>query len=202
VLIGPGRFMRGKRKKIVVIYGGGSSSGKTTLAEALLRSLRDWAAVKITPSPVYSSIAVFDPSTDPLGKDTARLAGAGAGPVLHVRSPADDLEETLRRALEMIPDDRSILIEGRGARGILNPDLSILVWRQGLGEPKGSLEEMSRGADLIVLNGDDPGPGGGPTLPGTRWERIACPVLRGCLKESPDPELVAGIISLLEEEKG
>ncbi len=202
MLIGPGRFMRGNRRKIVVIYGGGSTSGKTTLAEALLRSLRGWAAVKITPSPVYPTIDAFDPTNDPPGKDTARLAGAGADPVLHVRSSADDLEEALQRALEMIPDDRSILIEGRGAQGILRPDLSILVWRQGLGDPKGSLEEMSRGADLVFLNCDDPGSGGGPAPPGDPGDRVACPLLSGSLREPPDPVLVAWILSILEEEKG
>jgi len=158
--------------------------------------LEGWAAVKITPSPLFSSISLHDPSTDPSGKDTGRLYRAGADPVIHLRVPHGELGEGLRQAADMVPPDRSLLIEGKGALEILEPDLSVLVWRTGQKGQKGSFENLAAGAELVFINEDANRVGDTPcgeSLPsGGR-------VIRGCLREILDHSLMAELADVLKE---
>jgi hypothetical protein len=183
------------RRKKIVIYGNGSSSGKTTLAESLLAVLEGWAAIKITPSPLFSSISLHDPSSEPSGKDSGRLVRAGADPVIHLMTRMEEVGEGLKQALDMIPPDRPLLIEGRGALNVLEPDLSILVWRGGLADRKGSLEDLAARAGLIFINEEDETIGGTPSLEGLPG---GVPVICGCLRDILDPPGTAELTEVLK----
>lgn len=168
------------KRKIIAIYGGGSGSGKTSLAEFLLSSLVGWAAIKITPSPLFSRITLENPDSAPPGKDTGRLSRAGADPVIHLQVQRMDLEESFLQALLLIPPDRSILVEGKVAIRAQKPDISILVWRPDVEDPKGKLEDLAAGADLLFINGNvDMGPLTGTDI----GKELDCMLIQGNLKE-------------------
>ncbi|MDA8387398.1 MAG: hypothetical protein M0Z58_01885 [Nitrospiraceae bacterium] len=134
---------------IIGICGSGSGSGKTTMAEELLKSLtgggppgpkreaRPWGAIKFTKTSVYTSV-VTDP--DVLlreGKDTARMLGAGARSAAWVRSPGGgDLSEALSMALRDLESHGpsgghhplcGIIVEGNSAVELLKPDIVIFM---------------------------------------------------------------------------
>ncbi len=167
--------MRGRRK-IIVVYGAGSGSGKTSLASGLLRRLPGWAAVKVTPGGFYESIVLETPATARPGKDTSLFMAAGADPVLHVRAPRGEMGEVLERALELVPEGRPVLLEGREAAARLEPDLAIMVWRPGTAakeEPGG----LAAGADVLFVNLP---PEGSPPAEGVP---TAGEVVTGCLRD-------------------
>lgn len=142
------------KRKIIVIYGGGSGSGKTSLAVNILKHLSGWAAIKISPTSMYSSVSVEESVPGSSQKDTFRLSEAGADPVIHVQIPSNEIKDGINKAISLVPAGRSLLMEGRGAITCLKPDLSILVWRPDLENLKGSLEELSVDADLVFVNAE------------------------------------------------
>jgi hypothetical protein len=139
-------------RKIILLYGNGSGSGKTSLAVLLLGELPGWAALKVTPSTLYTRVQAEDGSSPP-GKDTLLLRAAGADPVIHVSAPEEEMAEAVQSGLDLIPSGRPVLIEGRGALAAIVPSISILVWRPGLPASKGSLPELAGRADLVFVNG-------------------------------------------------
>jgi hypothetical protein len=180
--------MEGDGRKVIVIFGAGSGSGKTALAEALLRLLPGWAAVKLTPSGLSTTLAEEGRTPGLPHSDTARLARAGADPVFHLRAAAAAMPEALAAGFSRLPHGRPVLIEGRGALTCLKPDLGILVWRPGLADPKGSLDALAAGADLVFVNGGEADAGPREGLPRLVYGSLA-----------PGGERLGGLPEILRE---
>ena len=134
--------------KIIVVSGSGSRVGKTYIAEQLLRSLKNWSALKVTVSkedgcPHKRSCGVCLGIQKPfyiikgkdiinqLGKDTFRLKEAGAKEVIWLKAKPEGLREGLVNAFSEFLDCSWIVIEGTSVLKFIHPDLNIYVDERG-----------------------------------------------------------------------
>jgi molybdopterin-guanine dinucleotide biosynthesis protein len=173
-------------RTVIVLWGGGSGSGKTALAEELIRRRAGWAALKLSPSDLYASVLVED---DPAAEtDTGRMLRAGASPSILVRAAREAMAEAFREALSLIPDDRPILVEGHSALAVCRPDHAIVVVRPGLGPAKKEPAELLAAADVLFINEEHPGAGRSlpPAAPNPEYA-AGMAVVRGCLDRSAPP---------------
>ena len=161
---------------IIGICGSGSGSGKTAMAEELLKSLTGgpaasgrgaasvWGAIKFTRTSVYTSVVTDTDVLRAEGKDTARMLAAGAQRAAWVRSSGGaDLSEALSMALQHLESPLEsnclegqrhpldgIIVEGNSAVELLKPD--IVIFMCGTSFKKGS-EAFLGAADVVC----DPG---------------------------------------------
>lgn len=136
---------------IIGIGGSGSGSGKTTVACHLLNRLKGWAAIKCTPTLLYSSVT-DDPET--LGqkdKDTGKYLEAGASEVLWVQSTRDDLRETLKIAVDRLSHLEGIIVEGNSAIEVLRPDVVIFISVSGPEAEKKSARTVLESAEVVIF---------------------------------------------------
>lgn len=128
--------------RIITVSGAHSQIGKTTLAVALLRQLKNWSALKVTvikdwPCPRKVSCGVCEEQTAPFnivsdsrvinqkGKDTQRLKAAGAKRVLWLKAKPLGLKAGLKKALKGFKGSDGVVIEGTSVLKYLKPDLGI-----------------------------------------------------------------------------
>lgn len=150
------------RPFIIGVGGSQSGTGKTTVAETLLKSLvssevpgfaslKRWGAVKYTRTAFYSSLTCDTDLLAQPGKDTCRFLGAGAEQVLWIRCPAEALEEPVSTALDRLSHLDGIIIEGNSAIEFSNPDIVIFI-SSACGEmEKPSALRLVAHADIIVF---------------------------------------------------
>ncbi len=122
---------------LIGICGAGSGSGKTTMAEALLKEaskagLLDerspWGVVKFTKTGIYTSVVTDSSTLLEEGKDTSRMLKAGACRAVWVSSPGgDDLGEALEMAIDEMRGFSAVLVEGNSAVELLNPNIVIFM---------------------------------------------------------------------------
>ena len=140
--------------KTIVIAGSGSGCGKTTLAVRLIKMLPGWAAIKVSPSDLYT-VVVDDPAAiNEPGKDTALMAAAGASHVVWVQSSMPELKETLPLAMNLAGDVPGIIIEGNAAADAIVPDTLIFVLGADL-QIKPGAERLLERADVVVVNAEE-----------------------------------------------
>lgn len=180
----------------IVIAGPSANCGKTHLACALVGALRRPQALKITRfhreehCPVHGANdqgedncdgcapapAGFELIDDPAilatpGKDTDRLAKAGASPVLWLRAAPHSFEYALRKAVRRFDPELPLVIEGNSAATVAGFDATVVVlWPQKTRGVKASVMPALRRCDRLVLveaEGSQP-----RILPGTL--RAAC----------------------------
>jgi molybdopterin-guanine dinucleotide biosynthesis protein MobB len=148
-------MMRLKYEKAPVIIGIGgsySSIGKTTVASAILKALKDkekWGAIKYTKTAFFTSI-IYDKSIlDQKNKDTQRFLEAGAKDVLWVQSPENELNEVLPIAVHKLSYLDGIIVEGNSAIEFLKPDIVIFI--KGLNKKmKPSAKRVLSLADIVL----------------------------------------------------
>ena len=140
--------------KTIIIAGSGSGCGKTTLAVQLIETLTGWAAIKVSPSDLYT-VVVDDPAiiNEP-GKDSALMKAAGAAHVVWVQASMPELKESLPIAMNMTGDVPGIIIEGNAAADAVEPDTLIFVLGADL-KIKPGAEKLLTKADIVVVNADD-----------------------------------------------
>lgn len=140
--------------KTIVIAGSGSGCGKTTLAVKLIGMLPGWAAIKVSPSDLYT-VVVDDPAViNEPGKDTALMAAAGAAHVVWVQSSMPELKETLPLAMNLAGDVPGVVIEGNAAADVIEPDTLIFVLGPDL-KIKPGAERLLERADIVVVNAEE-----------------------------------------------
>lgn len=194
----------------IVIAAPSANCGKTFLACALVRALPGAQALKITRfhreehCPVHGvndqgqdncdgcapAPAGFELIDDPgilatPGKDTDRLAKAGANPVLWLRAAPASFEYALHKAKGRFSSDRPLVIEGNSAATVSGLDTRvILLWPQRTRGVKASVMPALKRCETLVLVESDSGPR--RVLPNSL--RQAC--ARIGVKESQLPEPV------------
>jgi|Deesub1362A_J573_1020465.scaffolds.fasta_scaffold00165_5 molybdopterin-guanine dinucleotide biosynthesis protein len=135
---------------IIGVGGDKSGAGKTSLVCRLLQSLKGWGAVKCTPTPLYSAVIDDIETLAQKDKDTARFLEAGAEEVIWVQSTKEDLEETLRIAVDRLSHLKGVIVEGNSAIEVLMPDIVIFIFK---GESEGlkeSAKNTLKMADLVI----------------------------------------------------
>lgn len=161
----------------LIITGPSANTGKTALACAILAALPGAQALKITRfhreshCPVHGvnqqgddncdgcepAPAGFELVTDPAvlstaGKDTDRLAKAGASPVYWLRAAPHVFAYALGAALKHFDEARPLVIEGNSAATV--PEFKgkvVLIWPQHTRGVKASVLPALKRADVLVL---------------------------------------------------
>ena len=162
--------------KIISVAGATSRAGKTLLAEQLIRYFADQNipvyAVKFTtttdipsPCPRGAPCTVCDLSDrfrivrDPAvlmqsGKNTQRLAAAGAKEVVWIISRKSYLAEAFQHLIEHLPKNALTIMEGSTVTSICKPDLIFYVAANNIPPSrwKDNAEQILNGANFIILN--------------------------------------------------
>jgi hypothetical protein len=139
-------------KTIVTVSGAHSGIGKTLLAESILRVVKNFAAVKITIEDFFTAVSFDDSSIMVPGKDTFRLKNAGAAQVVWVRTPEQNIVDTMEQALSVLGCYNGLLIEGNSIMTYIKPDLSFFVYGGGIETIKPSRLYALRNAQVIINN--------------------------------------------------
>ncbi|MBE7490851.1 MAG: hypothetical protein HS108_03665 [Planctomycetes bacterium] len=161
----------------IVIAGPSANCGKTHLACVLASCLAPVQALKITRfhreqhCPVHGvnhqgqddcdgcapAPAGYELVDDPVvlatpGKDTDRLARAGASPVLWLRAAPHTFEYALRKAMTRFDLARPLVIEGNSAATVAGFEAAVvLLWPQKTRGVKASVMPALRRCDALVL---------------------------------------------------
>lgn len=158
----------------IVIAGPSANCGKTALAERLVAALPGAQALKITRfhreehCPVHGSHANDCDGCDPApagyelvddpkvlatpGKDTDRLARAGAAPVLWLRAAPHTFEYALGVALKRFNPEHPLVIEGNSAATVESLDAAVVViWPQHPRGVKASVLPALRRCNVLLL---------------------------------------------------
>ena len=134
--------------RVITVSGNHSGIGKTTLVEHLLRQLRGWSALKVTvikkgpcPKEIPCGVCdeqkapyviIFDPKViNQKGKDTQRMASAGAKKVLWLKATPGGLKDGLKQALRRFRATPGVVIEGTSILKYLKPDFGIYIYGKG-----------------------------------------------------------------------
>ena len=139
-------------RTIVTVSGAHKGVGKTALSEILLRSLSNFAAIKITITDKAAMVTDDEQELMIPATDTWRMKNSGAVKVVWVRSSEDHLLDSLKHALGKIVSCRGILIEGNSILRYLDPTLSLFVVATALGTMKPSRVRALEKADICVIN--------------------------------------------------
>jgi len=141
---------------IIGIGGAYSGVGKTTFASLILSRLKGWGAIKYTKTSIYCSVTDDITILSEEGKDTKRLLDSGAGKVLWIRSPYENLEEILPMAIEHLSYIKGIVIEGNCALEVLKPDIVIFLSGTEEDKIKKSSEKILAMADVVIYDKEPP----------------------------------------------
>lgn len=139
--------------KIISVTGAHSMVGKTTLCSILLRGLGGFGAIKFTKTSLYASIVDDVNILNQKGKDTALFLESGAERVLWIKSPYNELKNVLEIAISRMTDLKGVIIEGNSPVDFLNPHLVVFITVP-KGEIKPSAVEVSKKADIIIINSE------------------------------------------------
>jgi molybdopterin-guanine dinucleotide biosynthesis protein len=138
---------------IISVTGAHSKVGKTTLCSLLLKDLKGFGAIKFTKTPLYTAVIEDTQTIMQNDKDTAIMAGSGAGKVVWIKSPREGLEDALNLALYKMEGLKGVVVEGNSPVDFLNPHLVIfLVGEDGYIKPSAS--NVCKRADIIVINSE------------------------------------------------
>ena len=142
-----------KSPKIISVTGAYSGVGKTTVCSILLKELKGFGAIKVTKTPLYTSLVEGIKMLEKKGKDTAIFLESGAERVLWIQSPYNELESVLNAALSRIADIKGVIIEGNSPVDFLNPHLVVFIIGE-KGKIKPSAFKICKKADAIIINSE------------------------------------------------
>ncbi len=139
--------------KIITISGAHKGVGKTALACKILKSLKDFGAIKTTVSKENISVTSKEEAIEAPGKDTALLKEAGAEKVVLVSSPRKDLGWALKVALGMVSGCKGVIIEGTSVLDYIKPDVAVMIKAEGK-RIKESAKRVLKKVDLIISSNE------------------------------------------------
>lgn len=142
-------------RPVITVSGANKGVGKTALSEILLRTLRNFSAIKITITDHDVAVADDEQTIRSPSTDTCRMKQSGALKVVWVRSTESRLFDAMVTALGKMPPGRGILVEGNSILRHLNPTLSFFVARSPLAAMKPSRVHALEKADVCVINRAD-----------------------------------------------
>ena len=150
----------------------GRGSGKTKFVCSLIEkfsSKHNIIGIKVTPvqkangacprggsgcgvcSSLKGHFYITEESDNTADKDTCRMLAAGAGKVFWLRVLRKYLEEGAAALLDVIGDDAVSVCESNSLRGIVEPDVFVMVKGCGAQSDKTSAKDVFRYADRIVI---------------------------------------------------
>jgi len=167
----------------IVVGGHSRNTGKTTVAEGLIRAFSEcsWTAIKIS-SHRHAGDCPFGESdqeqlysireeTDREGNsDTSRFLAAGAARSLWVRVREDGLAEAMKALLPVLQSGAFVIVESNAILRFFHPDLYIMVLRYDVEDFTESARKWLELADAAVAIGRGSGP---PSWEGTINEALA-----------------------------
>ncbi|MCX8027603.1 MAG: hypothetical protein N3A62_07125 [Thermodesulfovibrionales bacterium] len=147
---------------IIGIAGAHSGSGKTKIAEMLLKGLattnplskKRWAAIKYTKTELYWSVTDNEEDINADNKDTSRLSSAGAEKVVWIKSPPESLGEAVPIAMSLIGDFDGLIVEGNSLVEFLSPAVVVFLNPTNSLLIKPSSERILRKADIVINHQD------------------------------------------------
>ncbi len=143
------------------ICSGKSGDGKTTLAENLIRRIKQkfknipLIGIKFTKTSLYSSIIIDPVDHDHKSKDTDRMKKAGADMVIWVKATEADLSEITRNLKAKINDlyatnqKKIVLVEGNSLVRTMETDVIIFIDKNNANN-KPSAKEVLERADIVI----------------------------------------------------
>lgn len=152
---------------IIGIAGAHSGSGKTKVAELVLKELtkgdklsfsavKKWGAIKYTRTELYWSVIDSEDVINTDNKDTARLLSAGAEKVVWVKSPPEGLQEAIPIALNALGDIDGVVVEGNSIVEFLSPTIVVFLHPREMGTVKPSTYRLIEKADIVVMHPSSP----------------------------------------------
>lgn len=143
-----------KRPFIIGIGGTCSNVGKTMTAVLLLQHLSSgtekWGAIKYTKTGFCTSLVDDKETLSRKDKDTGRFLEAGAGEVVWVKAPQQELADILPLALKRLSSNDGIIVEGNSAIEFLKPDIVIFIFGNGKERWKPGIEILAGTSDIII----------------------------------------------------
>ena len=129
----------------IVVGGHSRNTGKTTVAEGLIRALSGcaWTAIKISShlhaDPGEGNYLISEETQRDGSSDSSRFLAAGAVRSYWVGVRGGHLQEVLPRLQPLLGSSRFVLFESNGILRYLEPDLYIMVIRYSVAEFKKTL---------------------------------------------------------------
>jgi len=134
-----------KLPRLLLIAGTGRNSGKTMLACSIidkLRSTRTIVAIKISPHRHNiepngqilfrnNHICILEETELGTGKDSSRMLEAGAKRSFFISATEDNLLKAMQQIIKFVSDDAFMICESGGLRKWVEPDLFLMVSRNG-----------------------------------------------------------------------
>jgi hypothetical protein len=182
----------------IVVGGHSRNTGKTTVAEGLIRALSGcvWTAIKISSHWHAGNGPPEDPNHGPLcsileemdrkgNSDTSRFLAAGAARSLWVQVRENGLAEAMEKLRPILQSSPFVIIESNAILRFFRPDLYIMVLRYDVEDFKDSARELLGQADAVVAIGR------GSLSPS--WEGMAKEALAGVpMFAAADPKVLPG----------
>ena len=138
--------------KVITVSGAHKGVGKTLLSEILLRSLKGFAAIKVTMTDLHTSVTDDEEEVIISGKDTFRMKRSGAEKVVWVNATEESLQEAMKHALGMVGNPQGLLIEGNSILRYLNPAIAFFVVDNTIEPMKPSRVSALKKADVCIVN--------------------------------------------------
>jgi len=128
------------------------------VGEMLLRSLKGWAAAKVSAGHAEGEEAfgietrrrvIAEPGTD-----TARFLEAGARRVFWVWARRSAVKRAVSGLMGRLRGGENLIVEGNSFARAARPDVTVMVAAAGPGEMKASARAILRKVDIVVLKAD------------------------------------------------
>lgn len=149
---------------LLLIAGTGRNSGKTLLAEKLIKkfsSSEHLVAMKIAPHmhPVSEdekimyksdSLIIISEQNPSRSKDSSRMLAAGADKVYYVQVTDDNLEENIPKIIALLGTKWPVICESGGLRNYVRPGLFFIMTSKENTEIKHSVKNLIPVADMVI----------------------------------------------------
>ena len=159
-----------KLDNLILIGATGRNVGKTEMACSLIKQHKDKkiTALKVTTikedeggcprglescgvcASLYGDFELILEKIHPPGKDTTRMAAAGADKVFWLRVKKPHLEKGIKEFLKRTTDKEIIVCESNSLRTCVEPGLFVVMREIGVNRIKKSCKEVIKYADLIL----------------------------------------------------
>ncbi len=140
---------------IISVSGKASNVGKTTLVSHIIKNLK--CQVAVIKTSIHDELEDIIVSDNPEiinenGTDTAIFKESGAENVVYLRSDYEHLEESYKKARELLDDDiEYLIIEGNSILDFISPTLIFYLESTNL-EAKDSANRARSCSDIIIEN--------------------------------------------------
>jgi len=146
----------------IVVGGHSRKIGKTSVVAGLIAAFPNhpWTAAKISPhwhtdsfgssGEEKGEICIHEESDRAGNTDTSRYLAAGAMRSIWVRVDENRFETAMQKLLRILRSNPYLIVESNSILRFIQPDLTVMILKPGVGEFKESAREMLLRADAVV----------------------------------------------------